>query len=172
MDAATQQIKKDSRQTCLQVLAAVLFVLLTGLSAEAQNGRLRSRDGAQSLVHDLQNPVQPFNAVRWDVQNRSRSGCVVQWTADAFVHRDLGAKADCGLQLTIVQQSNNGRWSVLQPQDQTEVASGRDQASVSIAAERQGVARIALQVLFTNDEPTSLVAGQYETVVTGTITAP
>lgn len=172
MDAATHQITKDSCQTCLQVLAAVLFVLLTSLPAAAQNARLRSRDGAQSLVHDLQNAVQPFNAVRWDVQNRSRSGCVVQWTADAFVHRDLGAKADCGLQLTIVQQSNRGRWSVLLPQDQTEVANGRDRASVSIAAQRQGVARIALQVLFASDDPSSLVAGQYQTTVTGTITAP
>ena len=156
---------------CIFAVAVVLFALSTTEFASAQTGRLRSRSGARQVTHNLKAEPHAFDPVRWDIQNRFRNGCVVEWRVVPFAHESApAAVADCDLTVRLVQFNRRARWRVATPNDSTSVATGKNAATVSMTAAAPGNARAELVLRFNTSNVTSLAAGDYETTVVGTIT--
>ena len=172
MDAILKKTRQGSRQHRSAIVAVAFFAaLFTGSDAHAQALRLQSRSGDQQIVHTMKSTVQTFPPVRWDIQNAALAeGCLVQWTAESFVRDESpDVRADCELNLRLVQANRNARWTVTAPFDTSNLAAGKDSATVSVSSRGPGQAQLELTVSFINHDLRRLASGDYQTYVTGTI---
>ena len=171
MDARAEIRNRGNRHFRMAIVLVALFVCANCSPAEAQRTRVRARGGEQSITHTLKSEPQSFAPVRWDVGSGFANGCVVEWTAAPFTHVSQStSRADCSIAVSIAQSNRRGRWRVVKATDRTNISSGNQPATVSIASERSGTARVQLSVQFLGTSVTNLAAGDYQTTITGTIT--
>ncbi len=155
----------------MAIVSVALFVCAHCQTVDAQRTRVRNRDGAQAITHTLKTEPQSFAPVRWDIGSGFANGCVVEWTAAPFTHVSQSTSlADCSVAVSIAQSNRRGQWRVVKASDKTNISSGTQPATVSIAAARPGTARVQLLVQFLGTNVTNLAAGDYQTTITGTIT--
>ncbi len=173
MDATPGNTNQGNSRLRIAMAFVVLFLCaLPTANVNAQVLRIRSRDSDQSIVHTLSDGPQSFAPVRWDINNAAlRDGCTVQWTAAAFNHETVkNQRADCQITLQLAKSTRESRWKVTSAADATDVATGRDTATVSLTANGRGHASVELQIRFVGSNVSELAAGRYRTTLTGTIT--
>lgn len=126
-----------------------------------------------ALTHDETNSNQPFPAQSWSVVGNSIAGVSVSFsTASAFVHKaDPTYKRDAQLGLAVSTSSGPGTWNVTQTSDTTDYVNTDDVATVTAVSNGTATATFALAVSFITGTYGSFPSGDYETTVTGTVTA-
>ena len=126
-----------------------------------------------SLTHDETENDQVFPAQAWTVKGNSLAGVTASFaTAQAFTHTvDATAKRDAALGLAVNSSVGSANWNVTQAADQTDYANNNGVATVQVSSNGFGVATMDLSVSFITDGFGSFPSGDYETTVTGTVTA-
>lgn len=174
MDARSQNLNQGCRQYRFAVAVAALFFVppLLVESADAQSLAIVATAADSPATVRLESDRAPFPPSRWRiVDDTSRRGCLVMWTADCFRHRtNSDAQADCKLALRIVNGNRAAGWRVDRATDSTNAAAGRTDASVMLSSRRQGAVEVEIAVEFQAERNRIPVAGTYVTTVTGTIT--
>ena len=126
-----------------------------------------------NLTHDESENDQIFPAQAWVVKGNSLAGVTASFsTASAFTHTvDSTAKRDAGLGLAVNSSVGSANWNVTQVSDQTDYANNDGVATVQVSSNGFGRATMDLSVSFITDGFGTFPAGDYETTVTGTVTA-
>lgn len=126
-----------------------------------------------SLIHDESENDQVFPAQPWVVRGNSLAGVTASFsTATAFTHSvDATAKRDASLGLAVNSSVGAANWNVTQAADQTDFANNDGVATVQVSSNGFGRATMDLSVSFITDGFGTFPAGEYETIVTGTVTA-
>ncbi|MBC7966909.1 MAG: hypothetical protein H7Z17_13405 [Fuerstia sp.] len=136
----------------------------------------------QTLIHDTTNSNQVFSpgalpANHWAVQCNSNAGATVNLTTSTpFTHTLNGTyKRDAKLDLAVSSSDNDGGgspvWGVTTPSDLTNFAGADDIASVQATSAVAGKATLALTVTFITNTFSTLLQGNYQIDVVGTIAA-
>ncbi len=150
-------------------------LILLGLFSTELSGQppfVIATGGKQEIVHDGTENPQVFPSQKWNViAPQSTFGASVQWEASPFRHvEDSGAEADIRMDLSIRHSTQNAQWKSIYPTDQTNIAKGRRTAGVVAMSNRRGNAQVELVVTFIESPENILVVGDYEAIVTATIT--
>ena len=126
-----------------------------------------------ALTHDETNSNQAFPSQAWQVVGNNLEGVSVSFsTTSAFVHSaDPSYKRDAQLGLVVSTSSGPGTWNVTQGSDTTDYANSDNEATVTAASNGTSNATFGLAVSFITGTYGSFPAGDYETTVTGTVTA-
>ncbi|TWU03282.1 hypothetical protein [Neorhodopirellula pilleata] len=126
-----------------------------------------------AITHDESNSNQPFPPQSWQVVGNSIAGVSVAFsTGSAFVHKtDPTYKKDVVLGLSVGTASGPGVWTVNQPTDTTDHTNSDNVATVTASSNGTTIATFALAVSFVTGTYGTFPAGDYETTVTGTVTA-
>lgn len=126
-----------------------------------------------SITHDETDTDQSFPAQQWTVKGNVLAGVSVSFsTGTAFTHTtDPSFKRDAKLDLSVASNSGPGSWSVSQASDQTDYDNSDEVATVQAASDGVGRATFDLAVSFITEEFGTFAAGDYDTTVTGTVTA-
>ena len=119
------------------------------------------------------NNNQSFPGQLWDVEANSILGATVSFTTNkAFTHTVVPTSVrDARLDLAISSSSALANWTVVVASDQTNYALLDGVAAVQAVSTGPGRATFNLGVTFITTQWDTLAAGDYETVVTGTIAA-
>jgi hypothetical protein len=135
----------------------------------------------QTLTHDTTNNNQVFvpgsnTANHWAVQCNSGAGATVNLrTNTPFTHTSNSVyKRDAKLDLAVSSSDNNGTsaiWTVSTPSDQTNYAGSDNVAAVQATSSLPGKATLALSVTFITSTYSTLLQGDYQIDVVGTIAA-
>ena len=167
---ATSKKQQDSRCHLRKVSIAVLFALMN-FPASVFSQSVVPDVPSHSIRHSLSKHAQEFPPTRWDISNRGFSrGCIVQWTIEPFVNEvDSGSKADSDVAVKLIQSGRSSRWRTTQEFDSTNVAAGKEAATVAVTSSRRGDAVAELLVRFRTPRLSELTAGKYHTTLTGTI---
>lgn len=176
MDSLKHTKRMGQSTYAFEQTSLALFLLMSfSCPCLGQAVEIRARDKSQEVVHDLLRETQTFSEVRWDVHNsRRENGIAVVWSIDPFSTQSGRQRyfADAGLSLRIMSAVPNRAWQVTQKSDSTDLSEGIKSASVSAACSELGEATLGLTVTF-RSEPSSIpAAGEYRTLLIGTITAP
>ena len=125
------------------------------------------------LTHDETDNDQAFPGQLWDVRANSILGATVTFsTNQPFVHTaDWTFVRNARLDLAISSSSGPANWTVVVASDQTNYTAWDGIATVQAVSNRPGRATFDLAVTFITTQWDTLAAGDYETVVTGTIAA-
>ncbi|MEM9366156.1 MAG: hypothetical protein AAGD07_09175 [Planctomycetota bacterium] len=126
-----------------------------------------------ALTHDQSDANQSFPTQRWTVVGNTAAGVTVSFTTDSpFVHTtDPTHKRDASVGLALASNTGPGAWNITQVTDTTDYVNNDDTAVVSAASNGPGSAAFDLAVTFITDTFGTFAAGDYETTVTGTVTA-
>lgn len=126
-----------------------------------------------AITHDETNANQPFPSQAWQVVGNNLEGVSVSFsTASAFTHTtDPTYKQDARLGLGVTTTSGPGAWTVSQNQDTTDHVNNDGVATVTATSNGTASATFGLAVSFITGTYGSFPAGNYETTVTGTVTA-
>lgn len=126
-----------------------------------------------SITHDETDSDQPFPAQQWTVKGNVLAGVSVSFTTgSAFTHTtDPSFKRDAKLDLSVASNNGPGTWTVTQATDQTDYSSSDELATVQAGSDGVGRATFDLAVSFITEEFGTFAAGDYDTTVTGTVTA-
>lgn len=135
----------------------------------------------QVLTHDTTNNNQVFApgalpANHWAVLCNSSAGATVNLTTNtAFTHTTNNTyKRNARLDLAVSSTDNNGAvaiWSVATATDQTNYVAADNNASVQATSAQPGKATLALTVTFITTTYSTLLQGDYQIDVVGTIAA-
>lgn len=168
---ATLENQQDSRCHPNRVSIAVLFALISVPSLTFAQS-VSPKVPTHSIQHSLTNVVQEFPATQWDISNRVfRQGCIVQWTIEPFANAsNQASQADSDISVRLIRSGRSARWRTTQEFDSTNIAAGKDEATVAVTSSRRGDAVAELLVRFRTANLAGLTAGQYHTTLTGTIT--
>lgn len=154
----------------LLVVGLVMVLVTMSESAQAQSEIRASSD--QKIVHNERPEVQVFTPTTWKVGTKSKRGATVTLRCEPFQNRaDPGSYVDGQLRLRVKSSQRKPNWQVRIAGDRTNVAGGKNSASVMAASEDKGVGVLELEVTFLGADVLDLVEGDYVTTVTGTITA-
>lgn len=110
----------------------------------------------------------------WNAKSNASRGCTVTLeTATAFRHTlTPTSKRDATLTLSSVQRVKGpGAWTINIPTASTDIRRNREVARVRASSNGSGDGRIGLVVTFLTTAPGTLLEGDYQTTVVGTITA-
>lgn len=175
------------RNTIKKLLAITTFVLIAGNSlsgVRAQSGgdnayvlrvppfmALTPLRGPQFRNHPLTPADIQFNNSLWWARTASATGSTVTFTTDTvFEHTTNPAyKRDVRLRLPRMFVSPGSGWQFDTQVDQTDYEAGDEIAMVQVSSTGPGVALIFMQVTFITGDVNTLPGGQYDVVVTGTI---
>lgn len=126
-----------------------------------------------ALTHDETDSNQPFPSQAWNIIANNLSGVSVSFsTASAFVHTtDPTYQRDARLGLVVSNSSGPGVWTVGQASDSTDYVNTDNVATVTASSNGTSSATFALAVSFITGTYGSFPSGDYETTVTGTVTA-
>ena len=126
-----------------------------------------------ALTHDETNSNQAFPAQSWNVVGNHLSGISVSFsTTTPFVHAtDPTYRRDAQLGLAVSTASGPGTWTVTQTSDTTDYVNTDNEATVTAVSNGTSNATFALAVSFITGTYGSFPSGDYETTVTGTVTA-
>ncbi len=128
-----------------------------------------------TITHDETDNNQSFPAQGWIVKGNSSAGVSVSFATTApFIHTTIPtSKRDASLALGFDSTTAQGTatWQVTKPNDVTDYSA--DDSVATVQAESSGVGRVTfnLTVGFVTDTFGTFPAGDYETTVTGTVTA-
>lgn len=132
-----------------------------------------------TLTHDTTNSDQVFlpgaiTANHWQVLCNSNAGATVNLTTNsAFTHTvNSSYKRDARLDLAVSSTDNNGAlaiWGVTTASDQTNYVGADNTASVQATSAEPGKATLALTVTFITNTYSTLLQGDYQIDVVGTI---
>lgn len=168
-----------------KIALATLFVLSTSTLAMGQTTdtqkftvivpsaiSITAPDNA-TITHDESENDQFFPAQAWVVKGNTLAGVTASFsTGTAFIHTtDSTAKRDAGLGLIVASSVGPANWTVTEASDQTDYAQNDNVATVQVASNGYGLANMDLNVSFITDGFGTFPAGNYETTVTGTVTA-
>ncbi|TWU60455.1 hypothetical protein Poly51_07310 [Rubripirellula tenax] len=128
---------------------------------------------AAAITHDESELDQIFPLQQWVVKGNSLAGVTASFsTTQAFRHTlDNTARRNAKLALAINSSVGSAAWTVSQATDTTDYASNDGVATVQCSSNGFGRANMDLEVSFITDGFGSFPAGDYETTVTGTVTA-
>ncbi len=128
---------------------------------------------AVNLTHDQTENEQVFPNQNWIVKGNSLAGVTASFsTATAFRHTvDATARRNARLALAVSSSVGSAAWTVSQPTDVTDYANNDGIATVQVTSNGFGRANLGLGVSFVTDGFGSFPSGDYETIVTGTVTA-
>lgn len=126
-----------------------------------------------TIAHDESENDQAFAAQSWVVKGNTLAGVAVSFaTGSSFVHTtDNSFKRDAKLDLALDTQQGPATWTVGTATDTTDYANSDGVATVSASSNGVGRGTFNLSVTFITDGFGSFAAGDYETTVTGTVTA-
>lgn len=126
-----------------------------------------------AITHDETDADQAFPAQQWTVKGNVLAGVSVSFsTGTAFTHTtDASFKRDAKLDLSVASNNGPGSWTVSQASDQTDYDNSDEVATVQAASDGVGRATFDLAVSFITEEFGTFAAGDYDTTVTGTVTA-
>lgn len=126
-----------------------------------------------SLTHNETDSNQSFPAQQWVVKGNTLNGVTVSFsTGSAFVHTtDNSFKRNAQLGLSVASNTGPATWNVTQASDVTDYANNDGVATVQATSNGVGRANFNLAVTFVTDTYGTFAAGNYETTVTGTVTA-
>tara|TARA_R110002049_G_scaffold285698_4_gene467081 strand:+ start:246570 stop:247094 length:525 start_codon:yes stop_codon:yes gene_type:complete len=126
-----------------------------------------------SIIHDESENDQPFQAQQWVVKGNSLAGVAASFsTNQAFTHTtDPTSKRNAQLGVAINSSVGAAAWTVTQPTDTTDYANNDGVATVAISSNGFGRANVDITVAFITDGFGSFASGEYDTTVTGTVTA-
>lgn len=129
--------------------------------------------GDIEINHDETDNDQTFPAQQWEVKGNVLAGVSVSFTTgSAFTHTtDASFKRDASLGLSVASNSGPASWSIDQASDQTDYVNADEEATVMASSDGVGRATFDLAVSFITDEFGTFAAGDYDTTVTGTVTA-
>ncbi|MBM3964598.1 MAG: hypothetical protein FJ308_05950 [Planctomycetes bacterium] len=132
-----------------------------------------SAPAAVTINHDETNSAQSFPAQAWVVKENAKSGVNVSFsTGSAFVNnQDATQKHDAKLTLAIGDTAGPGTWTIVNATDTTDYAKNDEVAQVSASSDGVGRANLNLTVQFQTVECGLFAAGEYSTVITGTVAA-
>ena len=135
----------------------------------------------QVLTHDATNNNQIFSpgtvtANHWAVLCNANAGATVNLTTSTpFTHTSNNTyKRDAKLDLAVSSTDNNGVnaiWTVATPSDTTNYVGSDNNATVQATSSRPGKATLALTVTFITNTYSTLLQGDYQVDVVGTIAA-
>ncbi|TWU61918.1 hypothetical protein [Crateriforma conspicua] len=126
-----------------------------------------------NLIHDESENDQSFLPQSWIVKGNSSAGVTATFaTAAAFTHTNTPSeKRDVALGLAVGSSIGGATWTVAQSSDQTDYVNNDEVATVQVSSDGFGTANMDLSVTFITDGFGTFLAGDYETIVTGTITS-
>ena len=126
-----------------------------------------------SLIHDETENDQPFPAQQWVVKGNSLAGVTASFsTNQAFTHTtDPTSKRNAQLGVSINSSVGAAAWNVTQASDTTDYANNDGVATVAVESNGFGRANVDIAVSFITDGFGSFASGEYETTVTGTVSA-
>ena len=132
-----------------------------------------SAPSAASINHDETNLAQSFPAQQWVVKGNAKSGVNVTFsTGSAFVNNnDATQKRDAKLTLALGDTAGPGTWTLGNATDTTDYLNNDGSAQVSASSNGVGRANLNLTVQFQTVEYGLFAAGDYTTVITGTVAA-
>ncbi len=124
-------------------------------------------------AHDETDNNQSFPAQQWTVKGNVLAGVSVSFsTNQAFTHlTDSSFKRDAQLSLSEASHLGPATWTISQASDTTNYASSDGVATVAASSNGVGRASFDLAVSFIGGSYGTFAAGNYETTVTGTVTA-
>ena len=171
----------------LQFLAFAAILLASSV-VHAQTGTQRFRVNVPSnmtitapanpgaLPHPENDSDVTFGAETWDVLANNRTGATVVFsTTTPFQHETLGAafERDVKLDLAINSSSGPANWALDTSSDQTDYAAtpADDDSAVQASSDAPGKASFDLTVTFLTVQWDTLVDGNYDVIVTGTLSA-
>ncbi len=125
------------------------------------------------ITHDQTESDQTFPAQQWVVKGNSLAGVAVSFSTNtAFVHKtDSTFKRDAQLGLAVASSTGPATWTVGQAADTTNYVGSDGVATVSASSNGVGKATFDLTMKFVTNGFGSFAAGDYESTVTGTVTA-
>ena len=134
-----------------------------------------------SITHDQSDNVQTFPNQQWTVKGNVQNGVLVSFaTNKPFTYVDYtgsekkkGAayQRDARLNLGLAGTQGPASWVITKPTATTNYLAGNGVATVQATSSGVGRATFNLLVSFITDSFGTFAAGDYETVVTGTVTA-
>ena len=126
-----------------------------------------------SITHDETEADQSFVPQQWIVRGNSLSGVNVSLsTTKAFTHTtDNTAKRNATIGLSVNSTVGAAAWTVTQATDTTDYAANDEVATVAASSDGFGRATLDVAVSFITDGFGTFPAGEYETIVTGTVSA-
>lgn len=126
-----------------------------------------------TINHDETNSAQSFPAQPWVVKGNAKSGVNVTFsTGSAFVNKDDATqKRDAKLTLALGDTAGPGAWTIGNATDTTDYAKNDEVAQVTASSNGVGRANLNLTVQFQTVEYGLFAAGEYSTVITGTVAA-
>jgi hypothetical protein len=132
-----------------------------------------SAPSAATITHNETNSAQAFPAQQWVVKGNAKSGVNVSFsTGSAFVNKDDATqKRDAKLTLAIGDTAGPGTWTLGNPSDTTDYSKNDEVAQVTASSNGVGRANLNLTVEFQTVEYGLFAAGEYSTVITGTVAA-
>jgi len=132
-----------------------------------------SAPSAATINHDETNLAQSFPAQQWVVKGNAKSGVNVTFsTGTAFVNKDDATqKRDAKLTLALGDTAGPGAWTLGNATDTTDYLNNDGIAQVSASSNGVGRANLNLTVQFQTVEYGLFAAGEYSTVITGTVAA-
>ena len=165
--------------------AAALLIATTGSSAMAQTTASQRftvtvpsaiaiiAPANVSIIHDESENDQPFAPQQWVVKGNSLAGVSATFeTNQAFTHTtDPTSKRNAQLGVSINSSVGSAAWTVTQASDVTDFANNDGVATVGVASDGFGRANVDIAVSFITDGFGSFASGEYDTTVTGTVTA-
>jgi hypothetical protein len=125
------------------------------------------------INHDLTNADQAFGAQAWDVRGNTPSGVTVNFSVTSpFTNQTNNTfKRDARLSLVKGTTTGTANWTVTTATDQTNYTGSDNGATVTASSDGAGRANMLLTVTFVTGDIGSVLAGDYVTTVTGTVTA-
>lgn len=126
-----------------------------------------------SIIHDESENDQTFPAQSWVIKGNSTSGVTATFaTAQPFTHTlDASQMRDVQLGLAVGSSIGGATWTLGQAADATDYANNDDVASVQVSSNGFGSANMDVSVTFVTNGFGTFLAGDYDTTVTGTVTA-
>lgn len=133
---------------------------------------LEALRGPAFAEHPLTSDNVVLSNSRWRARSSSNTGSTVTFETNHSFWNDAepSVKRDAILRLTRLQGPRTGGWSIAVAEDQTNYASGDEVATVSMSSTAAGMQMVRMEVEFITGDVATLRGGNYELVVTGTIT--
>jgi hypothetical protein len=126
-----------------------------------------------ALSHDETENNQVFPSQQWTVKGNVQNGVTVSFaTNHPFVHTtNSNFKRNAKLDLSVGSSTGPATWNVSKATDTTDYVGGLNVASVQASSNGVGRANFNLGVTFITNGYGTFAAGDYDTTVTGTVTA-
>ena len=162
--------------TCGAVASMAVFAQTTGIQqylVHVQQSVSITPPKNVELTHDLSSNPQAFPPQSWIVAGNTTHGVTVNFAVTKpFTHStNASFRRDARLSLATGSTTGPASWAVTQPSASTNYVGNVNGAVVTARSNNVGRANMLLTVTFVTGDPGLLLAGDYVTTVTGTVSA-